>query len=203
MNKRGRGRPSGGSEARAEILEVARRRFRADGYEHVTMRSIAAEANVDVALIAYHFGSKRGLFGAAMALSANPPELLVNELDGPLNSLPQRVVLTVLRAWDDPRTGPSLRAFFDAAIRDPDVMRLLREMLGREIVARIADRLGGADASARAALAASQIAGLIMARYVVGIEPLVSMSAAEVAERVSPVLGAALAGPRVRRASPG
>jgi AcrR family transcriptional regulator len=203
LNKRGRGRPAGGTDARDQILDVARRRFRTDGYDRVTLRSIAAEANVDAALIAYHFGSKKGLFGAALALSANPAEMLAQELDGPLNSLPQRVLLTVLRVWDDPRTGPSLRAFLDAALRDPDLMRLFREMLSREIVARIADRLGGADATARAGLAASQIAGLILARYVIGIEPVASMAPEELADRVAPVLGAALAGPRPRRPPPG
>jgi AcrR family transcriptional regulator len=202
LNKRGRGRPAGGTDARGQILEVARQRFRTDGYERVTLRSIAAQANVDVALIGYHFGSKKGLFGAALALPANPAEMLAHELDGPLNSLPQRIVLTVLHAWDDPQTGPSLRAFLDAALRDPDLMRLFREMLSREIVARIADRLGGADATTRAALAASQIAGLIMARYVIAVEPVASMAAAELAERVAPVIGAALAGPRARRPSP-
>jgi AcrR family transcriptional regulator len=203
LNKRGRGRPAGGTDARAQILDVARRRFRTDGYERVTLRSIAAEANVDVALIGYHFGSKKGLFGAALALSANPAEMLAQELAGPLNSLPQRILLTVLDAWDDPQTGPSLRAFLDAALRDPDLMRLFREMLSREIVARIADRLSGADATARAALAASQIAGLIMARYVIAVEPVASMTAAELAERVAPVFGAALVGARGRRLPPG
>jgi hypothetical protein len=112
------------------------------------------------------------------------------------------VLLSVLHAWDDPQTGPSLRTFLDAALRDPDLLRLFREMLSREIVARIADRLGGSDATTRAALAASQIAGLIMARYVIAIEPVASMPAAELAERVAPVLGAALAGPRPRRPPP-
>jgi hypothetical protein len=132
-------------------------------------------------------------------LSANPAEMLAQELDGPLNSLPQRVLLAVLHAWDDPQTGPSLRAFLDAAFHDPDLMRLFREMLSREIVAPIAVRLGGADATARAAVAASQIAGLIMARYIIAIEPVASMAAAELAERVAPLLGAALAGTRARR----
>jgi AcrR family transcriptional regulator len=197
MNKsRGRGRPRGRTRTRADILDVARRRFLTDGYDRVTVRSIAAEAGVDPALISYHFGSKKGLFGAAMQLSANPPELLASALPGPLNTLPERLVHTVLDAWDDPERGASLRALAQAAIREPDVARLFREMAEREMVGRIAERLGGADASRRAAVAASQMAGLIFVRYVLRVEPLASMPADELAARVAPAMRAALAGPR-------
>jgi AcrR family transcriptional regulator len=199
LNKpRGRGRPPGTSRARADILEVARRRFLADGYDGASLRSIAADAGVDVALIGYHFGSKKGLLGAALALPANPAELLARELDGPLNSLPERLVATVVRAWERPDSGASLRAFVQAAVRDPDVGRLFREMLEREMITPIADRIGGADAARRAGMAASQIAGMVMARYLLGFEPIASMPADELARRMAPALRAALIGPRYR-----
>src|SRR5206468_11947625 len=117
MNKtRGRGRPAGRTETRGDILAVARRRFLADGYDRVTMRGVAEEAGVDSALISYHFGSKRGLFGAAMALTANPAEILVRELDGPLESLPERLVRAVITVWDGPDSSASLRIFLEAAL---------------------------------------------------------------------------------------
>lgn len=196
MNKRGRGRPAGPSETRTEILAVARRRFLADGYDSVSLRSIAQEAGVDVALISYHFGSKKGLFGATMALTANPAELLARELDGPLNSLPERIVRAVIGAWDEPETGGSLRAFMRAALQDPDVARVFREVLEREVIGRMAERIDGADATRRASMAASQIAGMLIARYMLGVEPLASMSVDELAARMAPALRAALAGPR-------
>jgi AcrR family transcriptional regulator len=175
---------------------VARRRFLADGYDAVSLRSIAAEAAVDPALINYHFGSKRGLFGAVLALTVNPPDLLARELAGPLNSLPERLVRAVVTAWDDPASGGSLRGVLQAALREPEVARLVRGMAEREIIGRIAERLGGADAPRRAALAASQIMGLLVGRYVLHIEPLASMSADELAQRMGPTLRTALAGPR-------
>jgi AcrR family transcriptional regulator len=200
MNKsRGRGRPPGRTETRADILAVARRRFLADGYDGVTMRAIAEEAGVDAALISYHFGSKRGLFGASLRLPANPPEILAGALAGPLPELPERLLRAVLGAWDDPERGAALRAFAGAALADPDVARLFREMAEREMIGRIADRLGRADASRRAAVAASQVAGLIFVRYVVQLEPLASMPADELVQRVAPALRVALAGPPARR----
>lgn len=196
MNKsRGRGRPRGETRTREDILAVARRRFLDDGYARVTMRSVAAEAGVDAALISYHFGSKRGLFGAAMQLPANPPEIVAGALQGPLAGLPERLVRAVLAAWDDVERGPTLRAFATAALTDPEVAVLFREMAEREMLTRIAERLGGADATRRAALAASQVAGLIFLRYVLRLEPLASMPTDELVARMAPALRAALAGP--------
>ena len=197
LNKsRGRGRPPGPSRTREEILAVARRRFFADGYDGVSLRSIAEEAGVDVALISYHFGSKKGLFGAALALTANPTELLARELAGPLNSLPERLVRRMLNVWDDPVTGEPLRALLAGALRDPDVARLFREAVEREIIGRIAERIGGPDATNRAGVTVTQIVGLLMSRYVLCLEPIASMPAGELATRLGPAMRVALAGPR-------
>jgi AcrR family transcriptional regulator len=200
MNKsRGRGRPRGGTSARADILEAARRRFLADGYDHVTVRVIAADAGVDPALISYYFGSKKGLFGAVMALAANPAELLAREIPGPLNNLPDRLLRTVLLTWEDPDAGSSLTGFLHAVVRDPEVARVFREVIEQEMLTRIADRIGGPDATRRAAIASSHIAGLVMSRYVLRLEPLASMPPAEVIERMAPSLRAALLGPAPSR----
>lgn len=197
LNKsRGRGRPPGPSRTREEILAVARRRFFADGYDGVSLRSIAEEAGVDVALISYHFGSKKGLFGAALALTANPAELLARELGGPLNSLPERLVRKMINVWDDPVTGGPLRALLAGVVREPDVARLFREAVEREIIARIAERIGGPDATKRAGVAVTQIVGLLMTRYVLCLEPIASMPAGELSVRLAPTLRAALTGPR-------
>jgi AcrR family transcriptional regulator len=195
-NRRGRGRPRGPTGAREAILEVARRRFLADGYARVTMRAVADEAGVDPALISYHFGSKKGLFGACMQLPVNPADVLAAAMAGPLPGLPERLVRAVLTAWDDPQRGAALRAFAGAAVGDADVARGFREMAEQEMIGRLADRLGGADARRRAALAASQMTGLIFLRYVLRVEPLASMPPDEVVAGAVPGLRAALAGPR-------
>jgi AcrR family transcriptional regulator len=200
MNKsRSRGRPKGTTSTKPDILAAARRRFLDDGYDRVTLRSVAADAGVDVALVSYYFGSKKGLFGAAMALEANPALLLAGELQGPLNSLPERVVRTVLRVWDDPDTGPSLRSFLEAIVRDPHVARTFREVIEQEMVPALADRLGGdAAATRRASVATSQLAGMILSRYVLRVEPMASMSHPELARHMAPGLRAALIGPTRR-----
>ncbi len=202
MNKtRGRGRPKGSTTTQADILAAARRRFLEDGYDAVTLRAIAGDAGVDVALISYYFGSKKGVFGAAMALgAANPALLLAGELHGPLNSLPERIVRTVLRVWDDPDSGPMLRAFLDAMVREPQVARTFAEMMEQEMLPAIAARLGDdAGAARRAAVMTSQIGGLILSRYVLRVEPVASMSQGELARAIAPAMRAAMAPPVGRR----
>lgn len=53
-------------EARKLLLESARNLFSEQGYRRTTTRQIANEANVSEPLLFRHFGSKAGLFDAAM-----------------------------------------------------------------------------------------------------------------------------------------
>lgn len=195
MNKRGgttRGRRTGRPDTRAEILAVARRRFLADGYQAVTLRAIAEDAGVDVALISYYFGSKKGVFGAVLALSANPPELLLEALPGDPATLPERVLRGLLRTWDSPEQGKPLRVMVGAAVDDPEVTRLLREVIEREMVDRIAEHLGGTGARSRAGAFATQLAGVVFARYVIELEPVASMPADELVRSLAPGMRAVL-----------
>ncbi len=191
-----RGRRPGRPETRAQVLEVARRRFLAEGYQAVTMRSIATEAGVDAALVSYFFGSKRGLFGAALALTANPPELLLAALPGDPVSLPERVLAGLVAAWDDPRQGGPLRVLVTAAVQEPGVARLITDAFEHEMVDRVADHIGGPHARLRAGAFVAQLAGLVFTRYVLRLEPLASITADEIVRHFAPGLRAALQGPR-------
>lgn len=196
MNKRPRGRPSAPTTARSDILAAARRGFLEDGYAGTTMRAVAAEAGVDPALVSYHFGSKSGLFGASMGLAANPPQVLAAVLEGPASTLPERLLHAVLGVWDDPERGLALRRLAEGAVRDPDVARLFREMLEKEMVGRLAAHLGDRRAEARAAAAATQLAGLIFLRYILRAEPLASAPVDELVRQLAAPLRMVLASGR-------
>ncbi|KPM52390.1 transcriptional regulator [Frankia sp. R43] len=190
-----RGRRPGSPDTRAAILEVARRRFLDQGYRSVSLRSIAAEAGVDVALISYFFGSKKGLFGAALGLVANPPELLSSALRGDRATMPERVLRTILTTWDEPDLGGQLEVMAVALMQEPEFARLFREVLEREIIGRVAEYLGGADAPQRAAAFSAQVAGIIFSRYILRLEPIASMPADELVRYLSPGLRAVLRSP--------
>ncbi|WP_232382879.1 TetR/AcrR family transcriptional regulator [Actinomadura violacea] len=187
-----RGRRRGSPDTRAQILDIARTRFLADGYGKVTLRSIAAEADVDAALISYFFGSKKGLFGAVLGLLANPPDVLAAALPGDPATLPERVLAAMLATWDDPERGGPLILMVRAATQDAELTRLLRDVVGREMIDRIAEHVGGPDARHRAAACSAQLAGVIFGRYVLAVEPLASMTADELIAAMAPGMRAVL-----------
>lgn len=193
-----RGRRAGAPDTRRDVLEVARRRFLAEGYKAVTLRSIAAEAGIDVALISYFFGSKKGLFGAAMALTANPAEMFALALDGDVQGLPERVLRILLATWDNPVSGGPLQGMLRNALEDEAVGLLVRQALERELVDKRADRLGGRDARRRAVAFTVQLAGVIFTRHVLRLEPVASMPADELVATLTPTLRTALMSGRAR-----
>lgn len=187
-----RGRRAGKPDTRAQILDVARRRFLQGGYQAVTLRSVAAGAGVDVALVSYYFGSKKGLFGAALALAGTPAEALAHAGEGDPATFPQRALCDLLALWEDPESGAPLRALVAGATVDQATNGLVREMMEREIIDKIAARVGGADARKRAGAFCAQIAGLIVTRYILRLEPVASMAPDEIVRIYGPPLRLAL-----------
>jgi AcrR family transcriptional regulator len=193
MNKAaGRGRRPGSPDTRERIREAARVRFLADGYQAVSLRAIAAEAGVDVALVSYYFGSKQGLFAATMALPMNPADIFQEVLKGDLKSLPERGLRALLAVWDAAETGGPLRTMAVTAVSNPEVTRLLREVISRELVDQLAEKLGDPNGRERAAAFTAQMAGVIFSRYLLQLEPIASMPADDVLRHVVPSLKAAL-----------
>jgi AcrR family transcriptional regulator len=65
-------KPTASPSVRERILEVAERMFAEHGMAGVGLRAITTEAGVNLASIAYHFGSKDGLLEALFAQRAAP-----------------------------------------------------------------------------------------------------------------------------------
>ncbi|WFS63306.1 CerR family C-terminal domain-containing protein [Pseudodesulfovibrio thermohalotolerans] len=53
-----------GEETRATLIYTGARLFAQNGYNGVSMRTLAAEAGVNLATVSYHFGGKAGLYEA-------------------------------------------------------------------------------------------------------------------------------------------
>ncbi|NUO96363.1 MAG: TetR/AcrR family transcriptional regulator, partial [Nonomuraea sp.] len=73
-----------------------------------------------------------------------------------------------------------------AAAATPATAALLKELLSRELLGPIARRLSGDHPEVRALLAASQLLGLAMIRYMLKVDPLASMPARQVAAVAAP-----------------
>jgi AcrR family transcriptional regulator len=187
-NATGRGRRSGASSTKDTIRAAARTRFLEDGYTGVTMRSIAAAAGVDVALVSYWFGSKKGLFAAAMDLTVSPADVLERALDGDDSGLAERVLRSLVTTWDGAGGGAPLRSVVSAAVTDATVCRLVSEAIEHQLIDPLAARIGGPDARGRAAAFCTGVGGVVFWRYVLRIEPLASMPLETIVRRLAPGL---------------
>jgi AcrR family transcriptional regulator len=189
------GRRRGPSGTREAILAAAGRHFAQHGYDRASLRGIAAEAGVDQKLIAHFFGSKQQLFVAAVGLPFNPGEMLPAILAGDPASIGERLAGLLVEVLEQPELHQRLTGVIRAAASEPEVARMLREFLTRELFGPAAEMLGTDDGPFRANLVGSQIVGLVMARYVVAIEPLASMPPNAIAAAVAPTLQRYLLGP--------
>jgi AcrR family transcriptional regulator len=185
---RPRGRRPGESGTREAILAAARERFAAHGYDRTRIRDVAADAQVDAALVHYYYSSKDGLFVAAMQLPLRPAEVIGPVLASGVDGLGERIVRRVLSVWEDPVNRTALLAIVQGASTHPGAAAALREFVRHEIVARIAGAIEADRPELRANLVASQIIGLVAARYVVQVEPLADLGAEEIVPLVAPTL---------------
>jgi AcrR family transcriptional regulator len=187
------GRRPGPSGTREAILEAARRAFAVNGYTRATIRGVAADAAVDPALVHHYFGSKQNLFIEAVQLPVNPTVTLEALRDsGGITG--ERMITTFLSIWDGAADRSPLMALVRTAISDEQAAAMLREFITTEIFGVLVKELDRPDAELRVALIGSQVVGLIIARYIVRLEPLASAPAAVVAAAVGPTIQRYLTG---------
>lgn len=184
---------------RARILEAARTAFAEKGYSGTTIRAVAAMAEVDVALVPYYFGKKEQLFTAAMNVGVNPDELVDKAFNSGPENAGMRLTRAMLELWEDPATQPGLLALLRSAASHEDSRRAMSEYVSEVILRAYAGHLTDADAKRRAALAATQLIGVVMARHVIRVEPIASWNLEDLIMDVAPNVQRYLTGPLPQR----
>ncbi|WP_194903800.1 TetR/AcrR family transcriptional regulator [Catenulispora rubra] len=161
---------------REALLSAAHQRFTRLGFQGTTLRDVAADAGVNIALVKRYFGSKEGLFKAALALqpqglaagAAAPAdrEALVREMARQLSpdawsAYQEHPVLLLVRESGDPGTDELRRA----ALTD----------ISRSIASAAGDGAGSVEQDLLPAqvLLATGV-GMAVLRAAVGLQPLVS-----------------------------
>jgi AcrR family transcriptional regulator len=188
------GRRPGSGDTRGDILAAARAAFGERGFEGATIRDIAARAGVDPALVHHYFGSKQQLFVAAMEFPIDLRTMVPRLVDGPADELGERFVRLVLELWETPALRPLLLGVMGSAPTDPVAAAMLRQTLVEGPILALTLSIDRPHAALRATLAGSQMIGLALARYVVGVEPLASASPDALARSVGPTIQRYLAG---------
>lgn len=187
------GRRPGAHHTADRILDTALAMFAESGLDSVTVRGIAARADVDAALVHHFYRSKEGLFTAAVDGAAVPPGL-AELLREPLGGVGEALVALFLAHWERPEVRPRLLAVLRSVPSSPVAAGLMRDCLDEHLTAALAG--AGADRPAeRAALVGAHLIGLAIVRYVLRSEPLASLPVGRAAAAAGPVMGAYLAGP--------
>jgi AcrR family transcriptional regulator len=188
------GRRPGPNRTRAAILEAARSAFSTRGYDAVSVRAVARDANVDPALVHRFFGSKESLFVAAMQLPVTPSQLVPAILAQGPDALGERIVETLLTLNDRPGAVAPFHALLRAAATNEQAATMLREFLTTEVLGRVAAAAAPDQPELRATLATSQILGLAMARYVVRIPRIADAQRTHLAACIGPTIQRYLTG---------
>ena len=190
MTAPARGRRPGDSGTREAILEAAREQFGETGYRGTTMRSVAAAAGVDPRLVTHYFGSKQALFRASVAFPVEAEERVQAAFDAmQLEDDPGRRTATIMVSLlEDHEVRGVMIGLIRAASSEPEAADLIREVLTESKLPLLAASVGGERSELRAAFVASQLVGLLMARYIVGIGPLAEASPEQLVSALTPVL---------------
>lgn len=166
------GRRAGQSETRAQILKAAREAFGRESYEGATIRSIAAVAGVDPALVIHFFKSKAGLFGAAMELPYVPAEVFASLIRGEPSELGARFArFFVELSESEPARGRFL-GLIRSAVSEEAAAAMLRDYIVAEVFGPLTSLLRLPQPELRAALAASQFVGLMFERDILGLQAI-------------------------------
>lgn len=187
------GRRTGDSGTREQILTTALEMFADRGYDATSVRAIARQAGVDPGLVRHFFGSKQKLFTTAVVDRSDVAHQMVDALAGPADHLGERLVRAYFTLWESEETGPVLQTLFRSAVSNEDLAPLFVETMVASLRGRAVDPATVARIS-RIPLAAPQILGVAVCRYVLRIPALVDVPLDDLVARLAPVVQQDLGG---------
>jgi AcrR family transcriptional regulator len=167
-------RPRNAAATRNRLLEAARQQFLQHGYRGTSLRSIAAQAGVDVMLIRRYFGSKQELFTTATDVSNNVPAARRAADDAAGQLLIDRV-LQARRDIDAP-----LFALLRSS-GDPEVVARLNLQIETGLTRNLARRITAENPRIRADMVTALLLGIGVQRALLKKKPLASASDGDIA----------------------
>lgn len=172
--RRGGRRP--GSSSRQKILDLARLAFAANGYAGTSLRGIARDAGVDPSLVVQYFGSKAGLFGAAVEWPFDASQIAGEIREVEAERVGEYTARRFISHWDRDEHRNPIVSLIHAALADPAAALMLREFITLNLTLPAVERVGADRPEFRAALLASQLIGFGLSRYVLAFDALASAS---------------------------
>jgi AcrR family transcriptional regulator len=188
------GRPAGSSNTRDRILDHARDLFARNGINNTSIRAVAAAAGVDSALVHHYFGTKEKLFAAAVHIPIDPMDVIGPLREVPVEELGHRIPSILLPLWDSD-IGTAFIATLRSILAGSEVnlfRTFIQDVIAVEVGARVDDPPG--SGIVRVQFVASQLVGIVMARYILQLEPFASLPAQQIADAIAPNLQRYLTG---------
>jgi AcrR family transcriptional regulator len=188
------GRPPGTSDTRERILAGARELFARNGIDKTSIRAVAASAGVDPALVHHYFGTKQQLFAAAIRIPIDPMEVIGPLRETPVEELGYKLPSLLLPLWDS-EIGSGFIATLRSLLAGSDVS-LVRSFLQEVITVEVGSRVDNPPGTGpiRVQFVASQLVGVVMARYILELDPFKSLPVEQIAATIAPNLQRYLTG---------
>ena len=183
--------------SREAVLAAAKQHFAAHGYDKATLRAIARDAQVDPSMVLYLVGlgpeqvqhhRRVDLFRESLRLLIDPAQLVaaMTAAEGDIGS---RLVRRYLQIWESPETADSMVAMLQSATSNPDANEALRSFMQSYVLTAVSGVIGGdAQARLRAMLAATNLLGTALLRYVMKVSPLADLPAEDIVNLVGPTV---------------
>jgi AcrR family transcriptional regulator len=188
------GRPAGASDTRERILACARELFAQNGIDKTSIRAGAAAAGVDPALVHHYYGTKQQLFAAAVHIPIDPMKVLLPLRETPVEEIGYTLPKLLLPLWDS-EIGKGFIATIRSLLSGSEVS-LLRSFLQEVIAVEVGTRVDNPPGTGliRVQFVASQLVGVVMARYILELDPFKSLPVEQIAETIGPNLQRYLTG---------
>ncbi len=168
-------------ETKAKILAAARERFGAVGFQGATIRSIAADAGIDPAMVIRYYGSKDKLFAAAAEFDLRFPDFATIDR----RQLGRSLVRHFVERWEG---DEALVILLRSSATNGEAAQRMQEIFGTQIQPLVAAVAPGEDTGVRAGLIATQILGMALCRFVLRLPPVVEMTRDEIVEWLGPTI---------------
>ena len=168
----------------SNILDAARELFAELGFERTTIRSVAARAGIDPALVMQYYGSKELLFAAAARRTKSHESVL----QAGRAQLPAALLADLFDGMESESDREALSALLRNCLTHPEAGRIMRDEVMCERSRAISATIGGEEAELRAGLMAACMIGLSVARYALEIPSVAGASREDVERLLEPAL---------------
>ena len=170
----------------AGILQIARKLFAEEGFDRATIRAVAQRAGVDPALVMQYYGSKEGLFAAAMKGAHGGGMLREAERE----DIPAAAIQDLFAKFEGAVDREAAVALARNFLTHPEAHRIMRDEVMCALTVGLARKIGGPDAALKAGLVMACTFGLALTRYLMEAPGLAQAARADIERLLEPALRA-------------